>query len=446
MNSFDARGLSCTGASGGSQEFYDRALQQMQCYIDDPVSTVDRAIAGSPGFVMAHVLRAYLHLLGTEPGDIAIANTSRESAERLGGNARERGHIAALSHLVEGRWRDAGRVLEDLSAEYPLDALALQAGHLVDFYRGNSRMLRDRIARALPDWSKEIPGYHAILGMYAFGLEESGDYTRAEAVGREAVAINPRDGWGQHAVAHVMEMQGRSGDGVAWMRENADAWRQDSFFQVHNWWHLALFHLDREEFDQVIGLFDGPIYGEASGLALDMVDASALLWRLNLLGVDVGTRWETVAENWLPLSTAGNYAFNDAHAVMALACTNRADAIDRVLEAQRRAMDGDADNSSFTGEVGHPLTQAIKAFAGGDYAGAIRLIRPIRETAQRFGGSHAQRDVIDLTLIESAIRAGERSLARALVNERLALKPLSAANKTLMSRVMDRPAPVRVAV
>jgi hypothetical protein len=149
-------------------------------------------------------------------------------------------------------------------------------------------MLRDRIARALPAWHPGMPSYHAILGMHAFGLEETGDYRRAEAQGRMGVELEPRDGWAQHAVAHVMEMQGRQRDGIAWMMGNADAWAPESFFAVHNWWHLALYHLDLGEIDDALELFDGPIYGARSPLAINMVDASALLWRLHLGGIDVG--------------------------------------------------------------------------------------------------------------------------------------------------------------
>src|SRR5690606_14103564 len=184
-------------------------------------------------------------------------------------------------------------------------------------FTGNARMLRDRIARALPSWDETMPGFHAVLGMHAFGLEESGDYGRAERQGRRAVELEPRDGWAQHAVAHVMEMQSRQRDGIAWMRANTDNWTKESFLQVHNWWHLALYHFDLGEADEVLALYDGPIFGDRSTVALNMVDASALLWRLHLAGVDAGNRWDALAANWESHADAANYAFNDAHAMMA---------------------------------------------------------------------------------------------------------------------------------
>ena len=426
--------LSYSGASADSLAFYRRAQHQFACYIEDPVASVDAAIAQQPDFVMAHVLKAYLHLLGTEPAGLAVARNCLDAVQRLPSNPRERGHIEAVSQMLDGKWHRAGRLLEDLSIEFPRDSLALQAGHLTDFYVGNSRLLRDRISRALPAWSPGMPGYHAILGMHAFGLEEMADYARAEAQGRAAVEIEPRDGWAQHAVAHVMEMQCRQRDGIAWMRANPAAWSTDSFFKVHLWWHLALYHLELGEIDEVLALFDGPIYGERSTVVLDMIDASALLWRLHLRGIDVGSRWQSVADGWQPIATAGNYAFNDLHAVMAFVGAQRPDAVAAVLETQQWAMQRSNDNAAFTREVGHPLTLAIKAFGQGRYDECVRLIRPVRDIAQRFGGSHAQRDLLDLTLIEAALRAGQHHLAAALCAERLPMRGHSPLTRQLLAR------------
>ncbi|WP_192249350.1 tetratricopeptide repeat protein [Mesorhizobium caraganae] len=418
----DIFGLTFSGATETGFLPYSQAVRELQCFIGDPVASVDRAIAADPGFAMAHVFKGYLFGLATEREATAVAKACHETALPLAATARERAHVAALGHLAAGRWHEASRLLEDIAIDFPLDAVALQTGHQVDFFTGNARMLRDRIGRALPSWQENMPGYHAILGMQAFGLEEMGDYARAERLGRKAVDIEPRDGWAQHAVAHVMEMQSRQRDGIAWMRANPEAWTKESFLQVHNWWHLALFHYDLGETEEVLALYDGPIYGTPSTMALNMVDASAILWRLHLGGVDVGDRWIALAANW-PKVGAGNYAFNDAHAMMAFVGAGLEAPAKTLLEAQREAMRGSDDNAAFTRDVGHPLTLAIKAFGEGNYAEAVRLIRPIRSIAHRFGGSHAQRDVIDLTLIEAALRAGDTALARALAAERQLARP-----------------------
>ncbi|RUX31999.1 tetratricopeptide repeat protein [Mesorhizobium sp. M7A.F.Ca.US.011.01.1.1] len=436
MATRDAFGLALSGATEAGFTPYSQAVRELQCFVGDPVASVDRAIAENPGFVMAHVFKGYLFGLATEREATAVAKACHEAALPLAATTRERAHVSALGHLASGRWHQASRILEDVAIETPRDGLALQVGHQIDFFTGNARMLRDRIARALPSWQSCMPGYHAMLGMQAFGLEEMGDYVRAEQLGRAAVDMEPRDGWAQHAVAHVMEMQSRQRDGIAWMQANPEAWTRESFLQVHNWWHLALFHYDLGETDAVLALYDGPIYSVQSTMALNMVDASAVLWRLALRGVNVGDRWAALAANWHKAG-AGNYAFNDAHAMMAFVGAGLDVPALALLEAQRDAMRGSDDNAAFTRDVGHPLTLAIKAFGEGSYAEAVRLIRPIRSIAHRFGGSHAQRDVIDLTLIEAALRAGDGALARALTAERSMARPDSPLSALFVRRAAD---------
>ncbi len=434
MQTNDAAGHPLSGATPDAVHTFDQAQHELRCFIGDPVATIDRAIAQSPAMVLAHVMKAYMYLLTTEAPALPVAHACLATATGLTTNAREKGHLAAARCLADGRWRDAGRMLEDLSAEYPRDALALQVGHQVDFFVGDSRMLRDRIARALPAWSRQVPGYHAVLGMHAFGLEETADYVQAERQGRLSVELEPRDCWGQHAVAHVMEMTGRPHDGIAWMRGNLAGWSRDSALAVHNWWHLALYHLELDQVDEVLALFDSTIYGRPSALVLEMIDASAMLWRLHLRGIELGERWAALADSWLPHVGSGNYAFNDLHAAMAFVGSRRTEPLRALLESQRAAMERSDDNAAFTREVGHGATLAIQAFGDGDYQRTVDLLRPIRSMAHRFGGSHAQRDVLDLTLIEACFRAGDSRLAAALVAERAGMRPLSPSVAVLARR------------
>jgi hypothetical protein len=426
MSSKDFAGNPVTGASAKALDGYETALAQLRCYIGDPVALADQAIAASPGMTMAHALKAWLHLLGTEPEGLGVARDCLAAARALPANARELGHLDAIEAVLAGHWRHAGQVLHDVSAEWPRDTLALQAGHQIDFFTGDSRMLRDRIAGVLPQWSAAMPGYHAVLGMHAFGLEEMGDYAAAEAQGRKCVQAEPRDGWGWHAVAHVLEMQDRAAEGATWLGANSGLWSEESFFAVHNWWHLALFHLDQGHTDEALRIFDGPIHGSRSKVVLDMVDASAMLWRLQLLGVDVGTRWSSVADGWEPLASAGNYAFNDCHALMAFLSAGRQKPVDAVFESlEAAAALGPGDVALFAREVGLPVARGLRAFHRRDWERAVAELRAVRSNAHRFGGSHAQRDLIDLTLIAAANHAGKTALVRTLTQERAARKPRS---------------------
>src|SRR5258707_10100106 len=298
----DIRGNPLTGADAAAASAYMEGLTRLNLFIGDPVASAEAATATAPAFAMGHVLRAWLFLLSTEAPARIPARESWEAARSLPMTTQEAGHVTAIGHLLDGYWHRAARVLEDVAIAHPRDLLAVQVGHQLDFFTGRARMLRDRIARALPAWSPDVPGWHVLLGMHAFGLEEMGDYAAAEAAGREAVGLERRDAWAQHAVAHVMEMQGRVHDGIAWMRADTAAWSEDNFFAGHNWWHLALYHLELGEIDEVLRLFDGPIHGARSRVMVDMLDAAALLWRLHLRDIDVGERWQTVAATFAPVA------------------------------------------------------------------------------------------------------------------------------------------------
>ena len=413
-------GYEVGGADIRSLELLEQALHEFRCFIDNPIATADAALMVAPQLVMAHVFKAWLYLLSTEAAALPLAQQAIASANALPHNEREAMHLRALALLQARNWQAAGLALEDLNAIYPLDGLALQAGQQIDFFRGDGRMLRDRIARVLPHWSAAIPGWHAVLGMAAFGLEETGDYLRAEHLGRQAIECEPRDGWAQHAVAHVMEMQGRRAEGIDWMINNS-GWQRDNFLAVHNWWHVALYHLANGDTEQALGLYDGPIQGQPSGVVVELVDASALLWRIQLQGCNVGQRWIALAQRWAPHAGSGHYAFNDWHAAMAFANAGSQDLLDELLQAQNDAIRRDDDNAMFTREVGAMATQGFVAYAQQDWVRALDLLRPIRSHSHRFGGSHAQRDIIDLTLIDAASRAGQSALLSALKTERQTL-------------------------
>ena len=279
MNLIDATGHRVSGATPQGLAHFERASRELLCMVDDPVASVDAALAASPEMPMAHALKAWLHLLGTEPSGVAVARDCCAAAAGLPADDRERAHLAAAGALCDGRWQEAGLRLEDLSARHPRDALALQAGHQIDFMRGDSRMLRDRIARAMPAWNASIPGYHGVLGMLAFGLEETGDHDAARAAGERAVALEPRDGWAWHAVAHVHEMRNATRDGIAWLEPGRATWSAGSFLATHNTWHLALLHLERDDVAQALALYDDAIAASAAPPVMDLLEAPELYAR-----------------------------------------------------------------------------------------------------------------------------------------------------------------------
>lgn len=437
----DAQGNALSGATGEVAGLFDQAVSAFNIYRGDPVGLADQAIAAAPGFAMAHILKAHLFGLATEPEATKEARAILGTVRSLRLTEREASHAASLDLLLDGEWTAAATALDRHNIDHPHDIVALQAGHLMDFYRANARSLRDRIARVLPKWSDAVPGHSIVLGMHAFGLEETGDYARAEEAGRRALDLQPLDAWAHHAVAHVMEMQGRAEDGIGWMVAREPHWSgDDNFFRVHNWWHRALCHLDLGQAGEVLALYDGPIRQDRSMVALDMVDASALLWRLNLTGHDVGDRWQELATAWDSHADGRSYPFNDWHAVMAYLGAGRTGDAERILAGFRQD-GGAAEVDAWGRKTALPLVGGFAAFWQGDYATAADRLHGARQIANSFGGSHAQRDIIDWTLTEATLRGGLTGMAEALASERLALKPHSPVNRSFLRRAQAEARP-----
>ena len=413
----------------------EQALWRMVSFFGDPIADLDAAIAADPAWSLAHLMKANFILTLTEPAMLPQARTAFEAARSQLRHAteREQTHCAATELALAGRWRDASALWDLLLRHHPRDMLALINAHLFDFYRGDARSLRARVARVLPDWPEQDPLHPYVLGMYAFGLEECNVYPQAEAVGRRAVAGAAKVPWAIHAVAHVMEMQGRHEDGAAWLGARQADWAVDNGLSGHNWWHFALFHLESLDTATALKLYDDRIGGAAATVNLQWLDCASLLWRLQLLGTDVGTRWSTLAAAWAdPVEHAGHYAFNDVHALMALMGSGDTARAERLLvAAAERASSEPAgsssqsspDNRAMAAEVGLPMMLGLLDFSLGRMRQCIEHLLPLRGHAHRFGGSHAQRDLIDQTLLAASVGGRDRGVGRALLNERRCAKP-----------------------
>jgi tetratricopeptide (TPR) repeat protein len=412
--------------SQGAMAKYNEALDLIRLYRGDPIAALDAALAEDPDFGGAWAVRAGLLVQQT---DAAYAEETAKSL-RAGGAAnltdRERAHLEGARDWAEGRFYDGTARYARIAQENPRDLVALQYAHVGCFFLGMQSELRDWPLQALRAFKQGDDGYSALKGMAAFGLEECGDFDRAEDYGREAVAIDPRDGWAVHAVAHVNEMRGDLDRGIPWLADNAQHWAPESGFAYHNWWHLALLYLDRGDTAKVLELYDAKVRPDPNAqIILEWIDASALLWRLHLEGVDVGDRFAKLAAAQERAAEDSVYAFNDLHAIMAFVGAGRAADVERTLRAMRRTAADGGDNAYMTRAVGLPLAEAFVAFGAGRYAECVDRIAAVRGIAQRFGGSHAQRDIISLTVLHAALRGGLASTAEAFAAERLMHKPQS---------------------
>ena len=424
----DAQGESLSATDRASLAAYDQALDLFNSYRMDPVAVLTPVLARDPEFVSGQLLMAGLMFSAIDPQlhGLAKACLDAAAASRQKPNAREQSLHAALAAWSKGDLLRANQLLGRHLLDHPRDILALQLAHVGDLVLGQSFMLRDRVARTLTRWSAQDQAYGYVLGMHAFGLEECNEYARAEAVGRRAVELQPHDAWAVHAVAHVCEMQGRVADGIGWLQATQPHWAHDNGLAVHNHWHLALMLMNRGDTDAALALYDQAVAPAPEAIALNLNDASALLWRLGLRQVDVGERWQALAARWKQQAAWGCFAFNDMHAMMAMVSASDEAAARQGLAAITAASHTPHGAAAWRA-IALPACQAIQAFVARRYAQATELLLPLLAAHQALGGSHAQRDLLHLTALEAASRCGNRAVARALGDERAARKSHGAA-------------------
>jgi tetratricopeptide (TPR) repeat protein len=401
---------------------FDEAVEGLLGLRGDPLASVELAIRLDHDLVLAQILCAYLHLYSTSAAGVRRAHEVLKTLDSLDADLDEREilHLRAARSWATGHLHDAVRSLERALLHDSHDLLALKIAQDLYFFLGERAELRGVVTRVLRAWSARRDGWGYVQGMLAFGLEENDDYVSAEIHARAALHKNPFDTWATHALAHVFEMEGRQWEGLAFLGESADAW-SSSFFAIHNWWHKALYHLDLDQAEQALTLYDGPLRGARTTEWLDVVDAASLLWRLSLFGVDVTDRAAQLAGDIEPIIEEPTYIFNDWHAVMAFGLAGHHERTTQLVASNRRLARG--TNRIMGERAGLALLEGFAALAAGNYDHAIDTLTAVRALAHVVGGSNAQRDIVELTLIAAVARAGDHSAARKLVNQRVARRP-----------------------
>jgi hypothetical protein len=172
-------------------------------------------------------------------------------------------------------------------------------------------------------------------------------------------------------------------------------------------------------------------------VALSLTNATALLWRLDTLGCDIGDRWRELADLWQGRADGKCLVFGDIHAAMAELRSGQEALVEHRLAAMRETAANGVEAAGLYRSVGIPVVEGLAAFHRGAYAEAVELLLPVRFDLWQIGGSHAQRDVVDWTLTEAAVRAGQRDVALSLAHERLATRPRSAPNRRFLRHAED---------
>jgi tetratricopeptide (TPR) repeat protein len=414
----DAATLSLHGGDGQARTLADAALRRDARCVRAHAVRVAVLLLASDQVRDRRVRRPLFHF-----GALAQVANDRESL-----------HLDAARAWYAGDFPAALNVYDRLLARYPSDSLALQLAHALDFRLGRRESLRDRVANVIPHWNRDMLAYGHVLAMYAFGLEENGDYDHAYEVAQRSLEAAPGNASAIHAIAHVYEMQGRSDEGMSWLTRTERHWRFNRAFGVHLAWHQALFHLDHDDPHAALAVYDERLAPTFDSGTPALVDASALLWRLDLRGIDVQRRWRRVARCWRRKSLADARAFNVVHAVAAFAGAKRHRLVAALIEQLREQARQAHGDDPTTLALAIAVSEAMQAFAQRAYGAAVEKISVVRSLASRCGGSVAQCDLIHLTLIEAALRARATRLARALAEERATQKPRSLLNRWLFAR------------
>jgi tetratricopeptide (TPR) repeat protein len=406
----DRLGLELSAADGEAARAFDDTVWAYVGFSREPGVPLKRALQADPAMPMALCLQGYfLHLMGL-PALAAKARGVYESVSKIKDtNSREKAHIAALGAWCEGELERTCELLDGILGEWPRDYLALKLSNYLYFYMGDAKNVRDGPARALQSWDEKTPGYGHLLALHAFGLEESGDYAAAERAGRRATEINPADPWAVHAVAHVMEMQDRAAEGARWIETLAPHWDTANFFRFHLWWHLALMRWSAGRPGEALALYDARVWGDGSSENLSLCNDISMLARLEIAGVDVGGRWDAAAKVVREQAGGSVMAFVDAHYAMALGSVPPLE--ERGTTARVHAA------------VGRAACEAAVAWRRKDHARVVAQLAPVRRDLHRIGGSHAQRDLFTLVLMDAALKSGNRELLKTLRAERAALRP-----------------------
>lgn len=424
----DTRGLPLSTASPRAAAAFDHLVAG---YLTQRADTPDRLTAvleADPDFALAHCMQGYFAMLGFKQAVVPVAVQAARTAQSLatGATAREHAHIAALSAWAEGEIDRAIAVWEAILRIHPLDVVAFRLAHFANFWLGRPQDMVASVERVIPAWSEENPGYASMLGCRCFALEEAGSHLAAEPSGRRAIELDPGDLWAAHAVAHVLESQGRRSEGILWLTTLAPNWEGSHNLQHHLWWHLALFKLEHGDHAAALDLYDtrfrnlaAPLTVASPDVYIDVQNAASMLFRLQRLGVDVGKRWEELADKAEARIGDCQSAFTLPHWLMALTATGRIAAAERMVEAMRAYAQGRGTVPRIVRDYALPIAKAQLAHAAGRHAEAVALMRPVIGGMYRLGGSHTQQDVLEQLFVDAALKAGSTADIRLAV-ERVA--------------------------
>ena len=422
MQKLDLAGHNMTIASPEAVEAWNATVEHFLAHGRETPQALGRVLAADPHCTLAWCAKGlFTFLLARAELSAIVAEALRQAeacVRERGAMPRELFYVEALRQAAAGSFTGAIAALEQVLDETPTDSLAAKLSHALRFMLGDCRGMRTSIEHVLERAGVDHVHLGYLLGCRAFALEETGAYREAETIGRRAIERAPRDAWGLHAVSHVHEMTGRAQEGAAFLEAHQGYVAHCNNFSYHVFWHLALFRLELGDIPATLQLYDERIRAERTDDFRDIANAASLLTRLALANIDVGTRWDELADLAERRIADQSLVFADLHYLLALIGAGRTDAAEHLALALA-GPNLTGDQRSVAADVGAAAAKALVAFGEERYGPCAQILLELRPRLFAIGGSHAQRDVFEQMLIEAAVRGGLDGTARGLLLERL---------------------------
>ncbi len=404
----DYLGNPLTGARPDTAKAIDDFIEGFLAY-ETRVEGIVHAADADVDCCLANVYAGLLWMLLEAPDAAERAAPYHRAAERAlaGVTEREQMNAAVLRAWIAGDMPEAIRLCGGVSDRFPRDLAMVKLLQYFEFNRGNSPAMLRAVLKVL-DQHMDVPYVH---GMAAFAYEQCHLLNEAEQEARTALGLKRKEPWAQHALAHVMLTRGRIDEGARFLEGLTGTWTGlNSFMLTHLWWHLALFKLSQGRFADVLEIYDRRCWGVAKDYSQDQIGAVSLLARMEMAGIDVGPRWQDLGSHLAARARDTVLPFLTVQYLYGLARAGRAEADSLLDEVRSLARTAPAHARELWREVALPACEGVYAYARGEYAAAWRHLGRAMPRLAEIGGSHAQRDLFEQILLDTAIK-GRRTVA-----------------------------------
>ncbi|HXP06184.1 MAG TPA: tetratricopeptide repeat protein [Stellaceae bacterium] len=383
------------------------------------IEAFDRAIAADPGFALAHAGKAQVLM---REGNVAAARAALTAATDVASRLPERevSHIGFFDLVFAGRTDAAIAALRAHLTAWPRDALVLASAANPNGVIGASGRIgqKHQIAVLMDSLAPHYGDDWWFLAYHAMALSEDGQLAAARPKIERSMAANPNNAHGAHGFAHVCYESGEPDTACAYLSSWLATYPRDGFFHGHLSWHLSLCELQAGNWAEALRLYRDAIALDrhSGGPQQRMSDATAFLWRSELAGQPRdAAAWRAMydyANSALPLPGSG---LADLHVILAQAVMGD----DAALDARARQMEDLAREARYpSGSYLPALSRGFAAFERGDFTAAIEALAPLAGESERIGGSRAQHDLIEFTLLKAYLNAGRLEEARHLLSAR----------------------------